>query len=96
MREIGEDGRKPEESFLYNTISVPISLRLIKKTYVGIRDDCITKDTSAGGESLAEADLAEIGEPSGRIPQKMQTHLNVAWRANGKPNAAEPEEFAGL
>ena len=68
----------------------------MKKTYVGTRDEFITKDTSAGGDSLAEADLADFGELSGRIPQKMQTHLNVAWRANDKPNAAEAEEFAGL
>lgn len=56
----------------------------------------ITKDTSTGGESLAEADLAENGEPSGRNPHKMQTHLNVAWRANGKPKGADPEESEGL
>ena len=86
MQEIGEDGRKPEESLLYNTFSVSISLRLIKETYIGIRDELIAKDMTTGGEIIAEADLAEIGELSGRIPHKLQTHLNVAWR----------EEFEGL
>jgi hypothetical protein len=62
VREIGEDGRNPEESFLYHTISVPISLRLIKESYVGIRDDLIAKEVSTGGETLAEADLVDIGE----------------------------------